>query len=173
VLIERLVLSEGDERVQVLEDLLELQREDFISLFTAMAGLPVTVRLLDPPLHEFLPDLTELSVRVALAERDGAVDPRDTALLQAVPAPAREQPDAGLRGVRLGLVVDGLFAVQTRAIAQATAALREQGMEVLPEIMLPLVGSAAELRTAVDMVVTVLKEEEQASGAAWTSPSER
>jgi pyruvate,orthophosphate dikinase len=170
VLIERLVLSEGDERVQVLEDLLELQREDFISLFTAMAGLPVTVRLLDPPLHEFLPDLTELSVRVALAERDDAVDPRDTALLQAVLRLHESNPMLGLRGVRLGLVVDGLFAVQTRAIAQATATLREQGMEVLPEIMLPLVGSAAELRTAVDMVVTVLKEEEQTSGATLDIP---
>ena len=86
-----------------------------------MDGLPVTVRLLDPPLHEFLPDFTELSVRVALAEARGEEHENDLRLLQAVHRLHEQNPMLGLRGVRLGLVVPGLFAMQVRAIAEAAA----------------------------------------------------
>ena len=86
-----------------------------------MDGLPVTVRLLDPPLHEFLPDLTELSVRVALAEDAASRRPARPRLLAAVRRLHEQNPMLGLRGVRLGLVVPGLFAIQARALLQAAA----------------------------------------------------
>ena len=84
-----------------------------------MDGLPVTIRLLDPPLHEFLPNLTELSVRVAVAEANGYSEAADLKLLAAVQRLHESNPMLGLRGVRLGLVVPGLFALQVRAIAEA------------------------------------------------------
>ena len=91
-----------------------------------MDGLPVTIRLLDPPLHEFLPDRTELAVRVALAEAMGEADENDLRLLQAVNRLHEQNPMLGLRGVRLGLVIPGLFALQVRAIAEA-ACFRQRG----------------------------------------------
>ena len=109
--VERLILAEDDDgaATQALDALLPLQRGDFIEIFEAMDGLPVTVRLLDPPLHEFLPDLTELSVRVAVAEARGEANENDLRLLQAVHRLHEQNPMLGLRGVRLGLVVPGLF----------------------------------------------------------------
>ena len=108
-----------------------------------MDGLPTTIRLLDPPLHEFLPDITELSVRVALAEARGEHNENDLRLLQAVHSLHEQNPMLGLRGVRLGLVVPGLFDLQVRAIAEATAELIKMGRDPQPEIMIPLVGSGA------------------------------
>src|SRR5690606_32471233 len=110
-LVERLILAGADdaEREAALADLLPLQRRDFTALLEAMDGLPVTIRLLDPPLHEFLPDLTELSVRVALRPTQ-----HDRRLLAAVRRLHEQNPMMGLRGVRLGLVVPGLFAMQVR-----------------------------------------------------------
>ena len=96
------------------------------SILEAMDGLPVTIRLLDPPLHEFLPDITELSVRVAVAEARGEKREGDLRMLQAVHQLHEQNPMLGLRGVRLGLVIPGLFAMQARAIAEA-AAERHQG----------------------------------------------
>ncbi len=122
-LVERLILADTDaEREQALGALLPLQKADFIELFEAMDGLPVTIRLLDPPLHEFLPDITELSVRVALAESRKDANENDLRLLQAVHKLHEQNPMLGLRGVRLGLVIPGLFAMQVRAIAEAAAA---------------------------------------------------
>ena len=92
-----------------------------------MDGLPTTIRLLDPPLHEFLPDITELSVRVALAEARGEANENDLRLMQAVHSLHEQNPMLGLRGVRLGLVVPGLFDLQVRAIAEATAQLIKLG----------------------------------------------
>jgi len=163
--VERLVLADTDEqRLAALEELLPLQRQDFKEVLAAMAGLPVTIRLLDPPLHEFLPDLTELSVKVALAEERGEPDEKAQTLLTAVRRLHEQNPMLGLRGVRLGLVVPGLFAMQVRAIAQAAAELRSEGIEVLPEIMVPLVGAVQELQTITDEVAAVLDDESQAAG---------
>ena len=126
-LVEKLILADGDEERQAALDALEpLQKQDFLEIFEAMDGLPVTVRLLDPPLHEFLPDLTELSVRVALAEERGEPDEGSLRLLAAVRGMHESNPMLGLRGVRLGLVVPGLFAMQVRAIAEA-ACERQEG----------------------------------------------
>jgi pyruvate,orthophosphate dikinase len=144
--VERLILAEDDEqRTQALEALLPLQRWDFLQILTAMDGLPTTIRLLDPPLHEFLPNITELSVRVALAESRGEANENDLRLMQAVHSLHEQNPMLGLRGVRLGLVVPGLFDLQVRAIAEATAQLIKLGKDPRPEIMIPLVGSVQEL----------------------------
>ena len=114
-------------RWAALDALLPLQRNDFIKILTEMDGLPVTIRLLDPPLHEFLPDLTELSVRVALAEERGENVAADLRLLAAVRKMHEANPMLGLRGVRLGLVVPGLFALQVRAIAEAACFRQHEG----------------------------------------------
>jgi pyruvate,orthophosphate dikinase len=144
--VERLILAEDDaQRTQALEALLPLQRWDFLQILTAMDGLPTTIRLLDPPLHEFLPNITELSVRVALAESRGEANENDLRLMQAVHSLHEQNPMLGLRGVRLGLVVPGLFDLQVRAIAEATAQLIKLGKDPRPEIMIPLVGSVQEL----------------------------
>ena len=146
VLIERVILSDsGDERDEALAALLPLQTHDFTELLEAMDGLPVTIRLLDPPLHEFLPDLTDLSVKVALAG-DQASE-QDRTLLDAVRRLHEQNPMLGLRGVRLGLVIPGLFGMQVRAIAHAAADRVRAGGDPKPEIMVPLVGAVQELET--------------------------
>ncbi len=158
-LVERLILARTDgERDAALADLLPLQRADFVQLFQAMNGLPVTIRLIDPPLHEFLPPLDELSVKVALAESRGEPDGHDRALLDAVQRMHEENPMLGLRGVRLGLVVPGLFAMQIRAVAEATLACRELGVTVRPEIMVPLVGAVQELEAVREEALRLLDE---------------
>jgi pyruvate,orthophosphate dikinase len=163
--VERLVLAETDaEHDAALAELLPLQRADFLEVFTAMDGLPVTIRLLDPPLHEFLPDLTELSVRVALAQERGEPNDKDVALLGAVRRLHEDNPMFGLRGVRLGIVVPGLFGMQVRAIAQAAAAARRDGVQVRPEIMIPLVGAAQELQVVTEETSAVLAEESERTG---------
>ena len=128
-LVEDLVLADGDEEQEAaLAALLPLQREDFSGILRAMDGLPVTVRLIDPPLHEFLPDFTELSVEVAVAEAKGeSVDDKKCALLDAVRRLHESNPMIGLRGVRLGLVIPGLFAMQVRALAEAAKAAAGRG----------------------------------------------
>lgn len=147
--IERVVLAETDEeRDAALAELLPAQIEDFAQLLSAMDGLPTTIRLIDPPLHEFLPDLTDLTVEVALAEERGESGPeveRARALRDAVRAIHESNPMLGLRGVRLGLKIPGLFGLQIRAIAEAVVRLREEGKDPQPEIMVPLIGSNREL----------------------------
>ena len=123
-----------------------------------MDGLPVTIRLLDPPLHEFLPDLTDLSVRVAVAEAKGHADEGTLRLLAAVRRLHEQNPMLGLRGVRLGLVVPGLFAMQVRAIAEAACERKKAGADPRPEIMIPLVGAVQELEAIREESERVLAE---------------
>ncbi|MGI5250242.1 pyruvate, phosphate dikinase [Actinacidiphila glaucinigra] len=164
-LVERLILADTEsERDKALSALLPLQRSDFIELFEAMDGLPVTVRLLDPPLHEFLPDITELSVRVALAESRKDANENDLRLLQAVHKLHEQNPMLGLRGVRLGLVIPGLFAMQVRAIAEAAAERRNAKGDPRPEIMIPLVGTVQELEIVREEAEGVIAEVEAATG---------
>jgi pyruvate,orthophosphate dikinase len=158
-LIERLILAGDDtERQVALDDLEPLQRGDFVEILEAMDGLPVTIRLIDPPLHEFLPDLTELSVKVALADEAGGASDKDRKLLDAVRRLHEQNPMLGLRGVRLGLVIPGLFAMQVRAIAQAAADRKRAGGDPHPEIMIPLVGAVQELEIARDEAEKVVAE---------------
>jgi pyruvate,orthophosphate dikinase len=162
-LVEALILAGSEaERQEALDALLPLQRKDFEGIFEAMSGLPVTIRLIDPPLHEFLPSLEDLSVRVALAEERGEEPGRDRRLLDAVRRMHEENPMLGLRGVRLGLVVPGLFAMQVRAIAEAAAAVAGSAGDPHPEIMVPLVGAVQELETVKAEALEVLASVEGA-----------
>ncbi|NUK05059.1 pyruvate, phosphate dikinase [Streptomyces lunaelactis] len=164
-MVEKLILADtDDEREQALGALLPLQKKDFIELFEAMDGLPVTVRLLDPPLHEFLPDITELSVRVALAEARKDANENDLRLLQAVHKLHEQNPMLGLRGVRLGLVIPGLFAMQVRAIAEAAAERKNAKGDPRPEIMIPLVGTVQELEIVREEADRVIAEVQAATG---------
>src|SRR6478752_1603354 len=163
--IERMILAETDEeKAAALDALLPMQRDDFVEIFEAMDGLPVTVRLLDPPLHEFLPDITDLSVRVALAEAGGHADDEAERLLAAVRRLHEQNPMLGLRGVRLGLVVPGLFALQVRAIAEAAAIRKKAGGDPRPEIMVPLVGTVQELELIREEALAVVCEVAEAEG---------
>ncbi len=162
-IVERVILAGSDEqREKALEELLPLQREDFLGIFEAMDGLPVVVRLLDPPLHEFLPDLTDLSVKVAVAEALDKPDEEAAELLKEVQRHHEQNPMLGMRGVRLGLVVPGLFLLQVRAIAEAAAELKKRGLDPHPEIMVPLVADVKELsiirRQAEETIAEVGKE---------------
>jgi len=159
VLIERVILAENPtQRNEALEALLPMQQKDFEEIFEEMDSLPVTVRLLDPPLHEFLPDRTDLMVEVALGkERDEDVS-RQELLLSAVDRLHESNPMLGLRGVRLGLVVPGLFPMQVRAIAQAAITRLRAGGNPRVEIMIPLVGSVMELHLIRDEMDVLLAE---------------
>ncbi|MEV3861525.1 pyruvate, phosphate dikinase [Streptomyces sp. NPDC050095] len=164
-MVEKLILADTEhEREESLKALLPLQKQDFVELFEAMDGLPVTVRLLDPPLHEFLPDITELSVRVALAESRQDSNENDLRLLQAVHRLHEQNPMLGLRGVRLGLVIPGLFAMQVRAIAEAAAARKNAKGDPRAEIMIPLVGTVQELEIVREEADQVIAEVEATTG---------
>jgi pyruvate,orthophosphate dikinase len=161
-LVERFIIAETqEEHDAALEALLPLQREDFVGIFEAMDGLPVTVRLIDPPLHEFLPDLTDLAVLVAHEDDAGNPDSRHHKMLGAVKRLHEQNPMLGMRGVRLGIAMPGLFAMQTRAILEAAAERLEAGGDPRPEIMVPLVASAEELllvRAEVEKVAAEVQE---------------
>ncbi len=162
-LIERLILAEDEATRQSALDALEpLQRGDFVEILEAMDGLPVTIRLIDPPLHEFLPDLTELSVRVALAG-DEATE-QDRKLLEAVRRLHEQNPMLGLRGVRLGLVIPGLVKMQVRAIAHAAAERKRAGGDPRPEIMIPLTASVQEMEIAREDTEKTLAEVAEETG---------
>lgn len=147
-LVEAMILARDDAaRERALDALLPLQRQDFVGILEVMDGLPVTIRLLDPPLHEFLPDRTELAVRLAAAEAHGTPpSAHDAELLQAVNRMHEENPMLGLRGVLLGLVAPGLVAMQVRAIAEAVVERKRTGGDPRAEIMVPLIDTVEELR---------------------------
>ena len=162
-LVEDLILAETEEQRQRALDALEpLQRGDFVEILDAMDGLPVTIRLIDPPLHEFLPDLTELSVKVALV--GDAVTEKDRKLLAAVRKLHEQNPMLGLRGVRLVLVIPGLLDMQVRAIAHAAAQLKQAGKDPRPEIMIPLTAAVQEMEIAREQTEKVLRQVEEETG---------
>jgi pyruvate,orthophosphate dikinase len=162
-LVEDLIVAESAEDQQAaLAALLPLQRQDFTEILEAMDGLPVTIRLIDPPLHEFLPDLTELSVKVARQDDAGQVDEHDRVLLEHVRRLHEQNPMLGLRGVRLGILIPGLFEMQARAILEAAADRRAAGGDPQPEIMIPLVASVREfdvVRRHIDAVAAEVQAE--------------
>jgi pyruvate, orthophosphate dikinase len=131
-----------------------------------MDGLPVTIRLIDPPLHEFLPDYTELSVKVALEEEQDDLAEHDQLLLEAVKRLHEQNPMLGLRGVRLGIVIPGLFKMQVRAVLEAAADRLDAGGDPRPEIMIPLVASVTELDLVKGQIVDVATTVEQERGRA-------
>ena len=155
--VRHMIFADTEEEEQKAYDALApLQRDDFKGIFDAMDGLPVTVRLLDPPLHEFLPNHVDLAVAVGVAEErgDDKVELRgeeielDEAkkILQKVEELHEANPMLGLRGVRLGILKPGLYAMQVRAIVEAAVELKQEGKDPRPEIMIPLVATPEELR---------------------------
>lgn len=147
-LVERAILSapESDERQAAFNELEKLQKQDFLEMLEVMDGKAMTVRLIDPPLHEFMPALIELETKVAVGKATGTLDPADEAMLVEVRRMHEQNPMLGLRGVRLGIYLPGLFALQMRALCEAAAELVARGLNPRPEIMVPLVGSVRELQ---------------------------
>ena len=162
-LVERLILATDEAAKEAaLAELLPLQRQDFTDILREMDGLPVTIRLIDPPLHEFLPDHTKLAVQVALEDDHGDRDALHHRVLDAVARLHEQNPMLGLRGVRLGIVVPGLVTMQARAVLEATADRLEAGGDPRPEIMIPLVATAPELmlvRAEIDAVAEAIRTE--------------
>jgi pyruvate,orthophosphate dikinase len=147
--VRQMIFAETSEEEEAAYDkLLPLQRNDFVGIFKAMDGLPVTVRLLDPPLHEFLPDQVDLAVEVGRMEERGEKGPaleERKRVLKKVNELHETNPMLGLRGVRLGIVKPGLYAMQVRAILEAAAAVKAEGGDPKVEIMIPLVATKPEL----------------------------
>ena len=164
-LVEDLIVAEtSEEQEQALSALLPMQRTDFRGILEAMDGLPVTIRLIDPPLHEFLPDYTDLAVQVALEDERDNRSTKHHKLLDAVKRLHEANPMLGLRGVRLGIVIPGLFSMQTRAILEAASTLIKEGRDPQPEIMIPLVATVQELELVKADVVRVAGQVEDETG---------
>jgi pyruvate,orthophosphate dikinase len=164
-IIQNFILADSkDVKDHALEQLLEAQTGDFLAMFESMDGLPVIVRLLDPPLHEFLDSPRELAVEIAKMEATGA-DPEliaeKSALLARIDAMTEANPMLGLRGCRLGIMYPELNDLQVKAIATATAELKKKGLNPKPEIMIPLVSLATELETVRHQVEKALLEVEK------------
>ena len=148
-IVQEMILAEGaEERIPSLDRLLPIQRADFHGIFKAMEGLPVVIRLLDPPLHEFLHSVNELSEE--LGELEAAGDSEGLARTRQMLSRAEElyevNPMLGLRGCRLGIMMPDVYRMQVRAIVEAAIELKQEGVVAKPEIMIPLVGHINELR---------------------------
>lgn len=150
--VQQMILASSTEERQVaLDKLLPMQREDFRGIFKAMNGLPVTIRLLDPPLHEFLPKYEELLVSITeakLSDLSSSDTRAQEILLKKVDELRESNPMMGLRGCRLGLLYPEINRMQVQAIFEAACQLQKDGIKVIPEIMIPLVGHANELKLA-------------------------
>jgi pyruvate, orthophosphate dikinase len=165
-IVQRMILADNEaDRRAALNELLPLQREDFYGVFKAMKGEPVTIRTIDPPLHEFLPKREELMVEIAKLEATRG-DARTIAdrkkLLERVEQLHEFNPMLGHRGVRLGITYPEITEMQTRAIMEAACQLNREGLKVVPEIMIPLVGDVKELRdqkAVVDRVAAQVIQE--------------
>ena len=154
-IVQEMILSDTPEaRASALEKLLPFQREDFLGILEAMQGYPVTIRLLDPPLHEFLPSLEALLVETTeLRVREGEQSPAYTQkmrLLKRVQQLHEQNPMLGLRVCRLGIVYPEIYAMQVRAIFEAACTLKKRGVDVKPEVMIPGVGTKEEMRFTAD-----------------------
>jgi len=174
-IVQAMILSETpEERTAHLDKLLPFQRADFEGLFEAMDGLPVIIRLIDPPLHEFLPSKDELLVRVTemrvearrlekkgkkkkLAKLQAVLTPEED-LLQAVESMEESNPMMGLRGIRLGITIPEITQMQVRAIFEAACNKAAEGIDVQPEIMIPLTGHYNELKVANDLLLPIAKQ---------------
>ncbi|HCG99046.1 MAG: pyruvate, phosphate dikinase [Candidatus Aquicultor primus] len=148
-IVQQMILAKNaDEEKDALAKLLKVQRDDFLGIFKAMDGLPVTIRLLDPPLHEFLPRQIDLKVEITKMEMSGATDAElapKSELLDAVERMAEMNPMLGLRGCRLGITHPEIYKMQVRAIMEAACRLKKEGGDPRVEIMIPLVAHVNEL----------------------------
>ncbi|MEW6081672.1 MAG: pyruvate, phosphate dikinase [Bacillota bacterium] len=169
--VQEMILADNEEqRRQALERLLPMQEEDFREILMAMEGYPVTIRLLDPPLHEFLPNTHELVEELASAKAQGFWKPEiehKEGLLRKARGLAEANPMLGFRGCRLGVVYPEIYEMQTRAIFQAVAALIGEGRDVRPEVMIPLVSHEQELAFLRERVETVAEEVMRKTGVKF------
>ena len=164
-IVRRMILAEDEAgRQAALDELLPIQKADFEGIFKAMDGRPVTVRLIDPPLHEFLPNHVELASEVAVLKAQGKSDPEKEKLLAKVNELHEQNPMLGLRGCRLSIVMPGIVAMQVAAIIGAAAEVKKSGQEVHPEIMIPLVGHINELTWIKSRLEKVAEETAAAAG---------
>ena len=158
VMQEMVVASTKEERIVQLDKLQVMQESDFYGIFEAMEGLPVTIRLLDPPLHEFLPKIPELTKALETLDPNSA----EAQKIQATIARARElheqNPMLGFRGCRLGMIYPEIYEMQVRAIFDAACKLTKKGVKVIPDIMIPLVGTKFEMKAMRDLVDEVAKQ---------------
>ena len=161
-IMQKMILArQREEREKFLDQLLPLQKQDFIGLYREMKGFPVTIRLLDPPLHEFLPKREELMVEIAQLElTSGApsVLEEKRRLLARVEELHEFNPMLGLRGCRLGITMPEITRMQARAIIEAACELAKEGTKIVPEIMIPLVGMVSEMKAQKDLVREVATE---------------
>src|SRR5438034_3002954 len=158
-IVREMIMSRAEQaRRKAVDSLLPFQREDFIGIFTAMHGFPVTIRLLDPPLHEFLPKYKEvleeytrldaLGINPARHQELGAIRARIEALQEA-------NPMLGHRGCRLGITFPEIYEMQVRAIMEAACEVAKRGVRVEPEIMIPLTGTVPEMKLTRDMTARI------------------
>jgi pyruvate,orthophosphate dikinase len=161
-IMQKMILARTKEdREKYLEQLLPLQKQDFIGLYREMEGFPVTIRLLDPPLHEFLPKREELMVEIAQLEltgKDAVKLEEQRRLLARVEELHEFNPMLGLRGCRLGITMPEITRMQARAIIEAACELAKEGKKIVPEIMIPLVGMVAEMKSQKDLIREVAQE---------------
>jgi pyruvate,orthophosphate dikinase len=167
-IVQRMILADNErDRRKALDELLPLQREDFYGVFKAMHGCPVTIRTIDPPLHEFLPKREDLMVEIAklevLNKKGKELDDKRRLLLR-VEQLHEFNPMLGHRGVRLGITYPEITEMQTRAIIEAACRLNKEGLKVVPEIMIPLVGLVKELRDQKAVVDRVAAETMKGEG---------
>ncbi len=176
-LMQSMILARTrEERERHLLQLLPLQRQDFIGLYREMRGFPVTIRLLDPPLHEFLPkmeDLMEeigrLEVRMELThDGDATALEEKRRLLARVQELHEINPMLGLRGCRLGITMPEITRMQTRAIIEAACEVGREGKKIVPEIMIPLVGMVSEMKAQKELIREVAEETMRACGVTLT-----
>ncbi len=167
--VQKMILAGSrEERQAALDKLLEFQREDFYGILEAMIGLPVIIRLLDPPLHEFLPNSEDLAIAIEKLKLSGG-NPDEIrnkeSLLRQVRSLSEFNPMLGHRGCRLGITFPEIYAMQARAIFQAAAQLNKEGKEVYPEVMIPLIIDKSEMVYFRDMVDNIAVEVEKETGA--------
>jgi pyruvate,orthophosphate dikinase len=162
-IMQEMIMSETrEERKQALDKLRVMQKEDFTGIFEAMEGLPVTIRLLDPPLHEFLPKEEDLREKMAKLEKEGKKEAPEYGKIQATLKRAlslrENNPMLGFRGCRLGMIYPEIYEMQIKAILEAACELADEGKKVIPDIMMPLVGTREEMKRLKEMVDRVAAE---------------
>ncbi|HEX9796168.1 MAG TPA: pyruvate, phosphate dikinase [Anaerolineales bacterium] len=169
-IVQRMILADSSEaRTEALDELLPYQRADFEGLFEAMDGLPVIVRLIDPPLHEFLPGLEELIEEVATKKATGDTDGLEARqqLLESVRDLHESNPMMGLRGVRLSILMPEIVEMQVRAIFEAAANKVAEGIDAKPEVMIPLTGHVNELKAIQPRLVEIAREAMEAKDVSF------
>ena len=171
IMQQMILASSREEREKYLEQLLPLQKQDFIGLYREMKGFPVTIRLLDPPLHEFLPKREQLMVDLARLEATNG-NPLDIQELKLMLGRVEElhefNPMLGLRGCRLGITMPEITRMQIRAIFEAACEVAKEGKKIVPEIMIPLVGMATEMKAQKELIREVAEETMARCGSKLT-----